>query len=233
MSMVINIHAGHNPDGKIACGATSLLKESTEARNVKNEVIRQLQLLGHTVYDCTVDDGRNQQDVLNKIIKKCNSHKKSDGKHVDLDVSIHFNSAANDLNGNGKTTGTEVYIYSLTAGAKAYAQRTVDSIAALGFKNRGVKTAVDLRVLRETNAPAMLIECCFVDDADDAKLYDAQSMANAIVYGITGQHYVAPTPSVEDATIYRVQVGAFRSKANAEKLKAELISKGYQPFITK
>ena len=55
--MVINVHAGHNPDGKVACGAIGIIRESTEARNVKNEVIRQLKGLGHTVYDCTVDNG--------------------------------------------------------------------------------------------------------------------------------------------------------------------------------
>ena len=27
--MKINVHAGHNPDGKIACGAVGLIKEST------------------------------------------------------------------------------------------------------------------------------------------------------------------------------------------------------------
>ncbi len=27
--MKINVHAGHNPDGKIACGAVGLKKEST------------------------------------------------------------------------------------------------------------------------------------------------------------------------------------------------------------
>ena len=40
--MKINVHAGHNPDGKVACGAIGLIKESTEARKVKKEVIRLL-----------------------------------------------------------------------------------------------------------------------------------------------------------------------------------------------
>ena len=40
--MKINMHAGHNPDGKVACGATGFLKESTEARNVKNAAIKSL-----------------------------------------------------------------------------------------------------------------------------------------------------------------------------------------------
>ena len=86
--MRINVHAGHNPAGKVACGAVGLINESTENRMVKDEVIGQLRQLGHTVYDCTVDNGTGQADVLKKIVAKCNAHA------VDLDVSIHFNSGA-------------------------------------------------------------------------------------------------------------------------------------------
>ena len=82
--MRINVHAGHNPAGKVACGAVGLINESTENRRVKDEVISKLRQLGHTVYDCTVDNGTGQTDVLKKIIAKCNAHT------VDLDVSIHF-----------------------------------------------------------------------------------------------------------------------------------------------
>lgn len=178
--MKINIHAGHNPDGNIACGAIGLIKESTEARNVKNKVITILRSQGHTVYDCTVDNGISQNDVLKKIVSKCNTHP------VDLDVSIHFNSGANDKNGNGKFTGSEVYVYSSTSKAKSYAQRIVTAISNLGFKNRGVKYSTSLYVLRNTKSPSLLIECCFVDDKDDVKLYNSDKMANAIVKGITG-----------------------------------------------
>lgn len=179
--MKINVHAGHNPDSKVGCGAVGLIKESTENRNVKNEVIRLLQELGHTVNDCTVDDGTSARNVLTKIVNKCNAHS------VDLDVSIHFNAGANDSTGNGKTTGTEVYIYSDTSKAKSYAQNVVDAISTLGYKNRGVKVRTDLYVLRRTKAPAMLIECCFVDDRDDVNLYNCRTMAAAIVSGITEQ----------------------------------------------
>lgn len=240
--MRINVHAGHNPAGKVACGAASILNESTEARNVKNEVIRLLQLLGHTVYDCTCDNGKSQSDVLSKIVSKCNAHE------VDLDVSIHFNSGANDKAGNGKSTGTETYICNSSSKASGKAKAIADAIAKLGFKNRGVKTNSSLYVLRKTKAPAVLVECCFVDDADDAKIYQASEMAKAIVLGITGQTYteeIAPaqdkeaeaktaeTAQGDSDLVYRIQVGAFKNKANAEKLKADLINAGFQAYITK
>lgn len=173
-----NVHAGHNPDGKTACGAVGLIKESTEARKVKDEVIRLLKLEGHTVYDCTVDDGTSQSNVLSKIVKKCNEHT------VDLDVSIHFNAGANDNSGNGNTTGTEVLVYNSTSKSMNAAKNICEKISGLGFKNRGVKIRSDLYILKNTKSPALLIECCFVDDADDISLYSYRGMAKAIVEGI-------------------------------------------------
>lgn len=197
--MKINVHAGHCPDGKGACGAVGLIKESTEARKVKDLVIKYLKAQGHTVYDCTCETNETQNGCLQKIVSKCNDHK------VDLDVSIHFNSGANDKKGNKKTTGTEVYIYSLSNKAKTYAQKTVNAISSLGFKNRGVKKTLSLYVLRKTKSPAMLVECCFVDDKDDIDLYDADKMAKAIVKGITNQ-------SVTSISVKKAYTGTFPSK---------------------
>lgn len=235
--MRINIHAGHNRDGRIGCGAIGFIKESTEARQVKDLVIKRLIELNNIVYDCTVDDASGVTANLDQIVAKCNTHP------VDLDVSIHFNSAANDPTGNGKTTGVEVYVYSSSSKAIEYAKRVAEAISELGFTNRGVKYAPQYRVLRATNSPAMLIECCFVDDRDDAELYNAEAMANAIVYGITKQRPVPaieepdPTPVI-DATatgnpkcISRVQVGAYSVRANAEAMKAKLKADGYDAVI--
>lgn len=174
--MIINVHAGHNPSGKVASGAAGYLIESVEDRIVKDKVIELLRQNGHTVYDCTEDNGTSQADVLNKIIEKCNSH------NVDIDVSIHFNAGAADR--DTETTGTEVYVYGLNAGATEYADRVLKNISNLGFRNRGIKVNQSLAVLRRTKAPAMLVECCFVDDKDDAALYDADKMARAIAGGI-------------------------------------------------
>ena len=240
--MIINIHAGHNPDGKAACGAIGIIRESTEARNVKNEVIRQLKALGHTVYDCTVENGTSAGNVLYNIVKKCNSH------DADLDVSIHFNAGAKDVAGNGQTTGVETYVFSSNSKATAFAEKIVNAIASLGFKNRGVKVNQKLYFLRKTKAAALLLECCFVDDKDDVALYDYKSMADAIVYAITGQKYQEQPVEANDTdanipgsetsvgdkdSIYRVQVGAYRNKDNAIALKEKLKAAGFDAAIVK
>ncbi len=183
--MKINVHAGHNPDGKVAGGAVGLVKESTVAREIKDEVIGKLRLLGHVVYDCTVDDGTSQEDVLEKIVSKCNAHT------VDLDVSIHLNFGRNDPSGDGSVGGVEVYTFDkLSARAVSAAEGICESLSSLGFTNRGVKQNPALYVLKYTNAQAVLIETFFADDADDASLYKKygpEGIGEKIVQGITGQ----------------------------------------------
>ena len=232
--MKINVHAGHNADGRVACGAIGLIKESTEARKVKNEVIKQLKALGHTVYDCTVDDAKNVSANLSGIVSKCNAHT------VDLDISIHFNSGRNDKKGDGDNAGVEVYLYNSSSKAKSYATNVCKAVAALGFDNRGVKYSTGLYVLKHTNAPAMLIECCFVDDADDIKLYNYKTMAAAIVKGITGKTVSASGTNSSTAsssktstttTLYKVQVGAYSKKANAESMVKKLKAAGFEASI--
>lgn len=175
---VYNISAGHNPDGKTACGAIGVIKESTEARNVVKYLIEYLRSEGHTVYDCTCNNGTSKKNVLEKIVSRCNARKS------DLDVSIHFNAGANDEKGNGNTTGVEVLVRSALSSAKPAASRICKNVAALGFKNRGVKIRDDLYFLNQTRAVALLVECCFVDDKDDCKIYNAKKMAKAIAEGI-------------------------------------------------
>lgn len=223
--MKMNVHAGHNPDGKVACGAVGLIKESTEVRKVKDEVIRLLKADGHTVHDCTVEDGTSQSNVLAKIINKSNS------KTVDLDVSIHFNTGAGDKAGNGKTTGTEILLYSSSSKATAYAQRVLKKIEALGYGNRGLKYLCDLAVLKSVKAPAMLIECCLVDDADDIKLYKYKTMAQSIAEGILGK-VIEEKESVKDTSnIYKVQVGAYSKKVNAEAMLQRLEKAGFCVWV--
>lgn len=183
-----NVHGGHNLK---APGANGYFSETTENKNVKNAVISKLQSLGYTVYDCTDDSGKTQNENLKNIVSKCNDHT------VDLDISIHFNAS------NGQGHGVEVLQYSDKT--QAIAQNICNAIVQLGFKNRGVKERKDLYVLKKTKAPAILIECCFCDSEIDAGLYNCETMASAIVKGLTGevkeivqpQPAPAPTPTLK------------------------------------
>ncbi|MEG0722348.1 MAG: N-acetylmuramoyl-L-alanine amidase [Lachnospiraceae bacterium] len=194
-----NVHAGHNPEGAIACGASGILNESRENRLIKEGILSHLRNAGHKAYDCTCNNGTGQNDVLKKIVAMCNSHA------VDLDVSIHLNA------GGGQ--GVEVWCYD--AQTSAVAQRICDKVAALGFPNRGVKYTRDLYVLRSTKSPAILVECCFVDSVEDAQRYHAHEMAGAIASGLLGapiQGAVTPVPTPQPSSgsidvVYQVYSG--------------------------
>lgn len=189
---VYNIHGGHNPAGKVACGATGLLDESKEDRLISAEIQRILQANGHTVYNCTVDNGTSQNDVLKKIVAKCNSHS------VDYDISIHLNSGRNDYSGDGSQGGFEVWLKNTNSGKGDLAQRIRKNMVALGFKDRGTKQTNSLYFLNHTKAPAILLEICFVDDKDDYNLYQRvgyQAIAKVIASAIMNKAISVGTTS--------------------------------------
>lgn len=181
-----NVHAGHCPQGQGAYGAIGLLQESVENRKVKNILIQNMKNGGHVAYDCTDDTNCTESQNLQRIVAKCNAHS------VDLDVSIHLNSGRNDYPGDGSTGGVEVWI---TNDAVYYVAEKVckEVSAALGIRNRGVKLTDGLYVLNHTVAKAMLVECCFVDDKDDADRWNANKCADAIYKGITGEVSTKPS----------------------------------------
>ena len=180
-----NVHGGHN---SIVPGATSILNEVTEDRKVKNKLISLLKNAGYTVYDCTDDSGRTSGANLANIVAKCNKHS------VDLDISIHLNAGRNDSKGDGSTGGVEVFCYD--SRTKSVAEKITDAIAEeFGYHNRGVKYSTGLYVLRNTKSKAILIECCFVDDKDDAKAWNAERCAAAIYKGLTGKAATSSTTS--------------------------------------
>lgn len=224
--MRFTVHAGHNPDNKVACGATGLIKESTENRNVKNEVIRLLKEEGHTVYDCTVETGTSVSDIVNKQVSKMNSY-----SNIDLHISIHFNSGANDKSGNGKSTGVEVLVYNTSGTKYDTGKRICSKIEGLGYKNREVKIRTNLCVLSKTKAQALLVECCFVDDKDDIDLYNYKRMAKAIVEGVLNQSISVsvpdPTPVPNEEVYYRSISGSFKNKNNALDRKSKLEKSGF------
>lgn len=181
----VTVHAGHNPSGKTACGASDLLDESTEARWIARKVIKLLKKNGIKAVNCTVNNGSNQSDVLRKICAKCNAV-----ADADLHISIHLNSGRNDKTGDGRTGGTEVLLTENVADKGDVAKRVCNQMSKLGFTNRGIKVTSGLYFLNHTKAPALLIEVCFVDDRDDYMLYTAGriDVANAIVQAVTNHN---------------------------------------------
>jgi N-acetylmuramoyl-L-alanine amidase len=212
--MKYGIDIGHNvpPD----TGAIGIKIEDNLTLDVGKRVIAKLRALGHEVIECKPSKASNVRDSL---IQRCNT---ANNNRVDIYVSIHFNAF------NSLANGTE--IFAIGEQSRKVAKPVLDEIIKLGFFNRGVKSGTHLFVLRNTDMPSILVEGCFVDSQKDMGIFQAESMANAIVKGLTGQlpsDKVNQVPDEElnaDITILRLQRALNKLKitdANGRPLKED------------
>ncbi|MFC0559693.1 N-acetylmuramoyl-L-alanine amidase [Halalkalibacter alkalisediminis] len=158
---------------------------------------------------------------------------------ADYFISVHINA--------GGGTGIETFIWNGNVSAATRNNQNVmhsEIMKAVGnVRDRGKKTQ-NFHVVRESNMPAILPEFMFIDNANDAQLLKdpaflnkcAKGMENGLVSIFNLKKKVQPTPTPMQTQsntnkLYRVQVGAFANKANAEALANELKSKGYSVFI--
>lgn len=163
----IALDFGHNCSNDR--GATGIRQEDTLIRETGKKLLTLLKNDGHQVKNVTPYKAESVMHSLRQRVHACNEF------NADIFASIHFN-AFNDL-----AHGTEVY-YVSEAG-KVYAESVVKEIAKLGFYNRGAKLG-HFYVIRKTSCPAILIECCFCDNASDMFLYNSTQMAIAIRNGL-------------------------------------------------
>lgn len=196
MYKTINISAGHTLPQSKAPGATGLagLRESVENRVVLNKLILLLRRDGINVNNCTCDFAKSSLDCLNNAVRLHNAF------NADFDLQLHFNAGANKPVSDGKTTGVEAYVYNASSEIAHLANRMCECIAGIGYTNRGVKTTPKYKFITATEKPAILLECCFIDDIDDINLYSADKIATAIYAAIT-DHFPVDTSTI---TIYDV-----------------------------
>lgn len=110
--------------------------------------------------------------------------------------------------------------------------------SATKLKNRGLKRS-NFHVLRETDMSAVLVEHAFMTNKNEAALLKsdsfrklcAQAHVKSLVSYFNLKKKIIKQTIHQTNKLYRVQVGAFKIKGNAEKLVEELKSKGYDSFI--
>ena len=154
---------------------------------------------------------------------------------ADLHIPIHTNAY------NGKVTGgTLVMLYSNNAANNKAGKAILDAVAPISpGSDYTLRYNTGLAELNSTAAIAVYLEVEFHDTKEGAKwiIDNVEKIGEAIAKGVCnyyGVKYVAAKATTTTATtgkIYRVQVGAFSKKENAEKLKKELEAKGYDTII--
>ena len=156
---------------------------------------------------------------------------------ADFYLAIHHNAAGKKFSGGGIVA----YVYtSPSSESLAWQKALYDaSINATGLKgNRSTPLAKsNLHEVRETKMPAVLMECGFMDSTADCPVIltedfadkIAKAFAEVIVAKSGATKKVVPTTSV----IYRVQVGAYSQKKNANAMALRLKEDGYDAIIVK
>jgi N-acetylmuramoyl-L-alanine amidase len=166
--MKIGIDMGH----PINCGAFGIMSETDGNRAVGKLLIEKLESLGHTVVNCTYDT--NVNELANRVAL-------ANAQSLDYFISLHMDSFDNP-SANGVTIYTTE-----NSSAKNKASEIVNSVAnSCRYNNRGWKNA-NFYVLKNTNAPAMLLEMGFVTNQGDCNKFNAEAIANAIINGLTGE----------------------------------------------
>ena len=172
--MKILLIAGHGESDSGAVANGYIEAELTR------EVVRKLKPQLDRYADATIaDTGKNWFTYKNRVSLNFALY--------DYVLEIHFNAAVNDTKGNGRTTGTEIYI---TTSEKTHGVETeiVKGLSVIGFANRGVKRKNFSVIARAKNqgVSSALLEVCFIDDLDDMLLYQSKkdSVIKAIANGI-------------------------------------------------
>jgi N-acetylmuramoyl-L-alanine amidase len=177
---------------------------------------------------------------------------KANQLNVDAYVAIHANAYGSSWN---TANGIETYVFP-TKPKEAYELAQMiqkNLVISTGLTDRGVKTA-DFHVLRESHMTAVLTECGFMTNEREAELMLSdmyrKTCAEAIVKALANQFKLklkadpgTNSPSSNNATpllpskpanrigLYKVQVGAFKNKKNADDLANVLKKLGYSPYV--
>lgn len=178
-------------------------------------------------YGIIVDETRTSNATVS-LQQRSNFENKN---NYDYFISFHRNAFKPE-----QARGVETFIY-LNPGAKAeaMAEKIQRALVAIGFSNRGVKRE-NFHVLRETKAPAILVEMGFLDNSKDNQLFDSkkgqiiEALASAILQQL-GIKYTQQEQKPTVNTLYRVMAGSYANRENAERQIQRLKAAGVEAVV--
>jgi len=161
----------------------------------------------------------------------------SDAWGADIHSCVHTNAF------NGKVMGTRMFCFSIPGKGYDACKAVFAELAPLSPGTSENIQKASYYEVRVPNAPSVYCECEFHDTAEGAKwiVEHTTDIGEAIAKGLCkylGVKYVPakqetpkPAEPAQGDTLYRVQVGAFAVRANAEKMLKRLKDAGFDGFI--
>ena len=149
---------------------------------------------------------------------------------ADLHVPIHTNAF------NGKVMGTRMFCYSTEGKGMAACKAIFARVAPITpGESENIQVNSDYYEVRVPAAPTAYIECEFHDTVEGAKwiventVLIGETIARGICdyFGVKFVEKPKPVEPEKKDVLYRVQIGAYKIKANAEKRQAEAKAAGF------
>lgn len=200
--------------------------EAAECRQIALYAVEAAKRCG---FDALTDAVSGGDAAMDKRIQQSNEW------GADVHIPIHTNAF------NGQVQGTRLFCFSIPGDGYNICKAVMDTLAPITPGNSDNITTARFAEILQANAPTAYIEVAFHDNKTEAQwiIDHKKDIAEAIVKGLCnhfGVKYVAPEAEkpyepVSTNTLYRVQVGAFSVKANAEKMMDKLKADGYDAFI--
>ncbi len=179
-----------------------------------------------------------QEDIYETPFKKATDANEAG---ADYFVSFHRNSSETP----NVASGVQTLIFSEGGEKERLADNIQKNLVELGFKDLGIVERPNLVVLKRTAMPAVLIETGFINNETDNAKFDedfdriAQAVADAILETIGRK---AAASAMEDEPVeakkictcdklYRVQIGAFENRDNADRMLSIVVEDGFPGFI--
>ena len=176
---------------------------------------------------CKIALERSGVDVMlmhdESMQEKCAA---SNAFDADLHVPIHTNAF------NGKVMGTRMFCFNDSGNGMRACKAIFNRLAPITpGTSENIRVDASLYEVRVPAAPTAYIEVDFHDVPEVAKwiIGNTELIGETIAHGICD--YLGVAFKEASKTIYRVQVGAYAVKANADKMLAKLKSDGYDGFI--
>ncbi len=205
-------HGGENP-GAVYMG-----------RQEKDDALRLALAVGNILEQNGVNVVYTRvNDVFDSPLEKAQIANRSG---ADYFISIHRNAMPIP----GSASGQEVLVYQDEGVPAILAENISRNLTEAGFADLGVKERPGLIVLRRTQMPAVLVEAGFIDNPADNQFFDNnfQNIAQAIADGVLE---TIRQQEMERPEYYQVQVGAYRDRVPAERLRNELAARGLPAFL--
>ena len=232
MNLLI-LDAGHSFDTKGKCNAKENFYEWEFNNDMQYKIKSRCEELGIKVFLTNPNPDKVSDMALTTRASLANDYWLRNSKPKSIFISLHANASS-----NASARGTETYHASNASAvsknfAKVLNNEIVKTMKELdpASKDRGVKTE-NFTVIYKASIPSVLCEYGFYSNLDDLKILknNRSELVEATVKAICQFFRIEYKKEITTNTnkLYKVCIGAYKDKDNADKILNEAKGKGFK-----